>query len=62
MKRNGNKNYSNKLLKHIKKLISYLKDNNYLGKLTDEKDLRVIIYQNYKILYKIKKMIELRYK
>jgi len=56
IERNGNKSYSNKLFKQIKRIISYLKDNNYLGKATDGKNIRVIFYQNYKILYEIKRV------
>ncbi|MDQ3021945.1 MAG: type II toxin-antitoxin system RelE/ParE family toxin [Bacteroidota bacterium] len=51
IERNGNKNYSKKLLAQIKKIISFIRDNNYLGKATDDNKTRVLIYKNYKIFY-----------
>ncbi|MEO8209719.1 MAG: type II toxin-antitoxin system RelE/ParE family toxin [bacterium] len=53
IERNGNKNYSRKLLTQIKKIISFIRDNNYLGKTTDDSKTRVLIYKNYKIFYEI---------
>lgn len=51
--RNGNRSYSKKLLAQIKKLISFVRDNNYLGKATDEGNTRILIYKSYKIFYEI---------
>jgi hypothetical protein len=48
-----NKIYSKKLLAQIKRIVSFVRDNNYLGKATEEGNTRVLIYKNYKIFYEI---------
>lgn len=52
-KRNGTKTYSKKLNSEIKKLISLLKKQAFIGRLTDIDNVRVLIKDNFKIFYKI---------
>ena len=51
--RNGNKIYSRRLNKEIKKLVSALKKHPYLGKKTETNNIRVLIKGNYKIIYEL---------
>lgn len=51
--RNGNKNYSKKLNRDIKKIISFLKKHPFLGKTTTTLNIRVLISGDYKIIYEL---------
>jgi plasmid stabilization system protein ParE len=51
--RNGNKKYSSNISHRIKKLIAYISSYNLIGRAADEKDVRVVIYDNYEIFYQI---------
>lgn len=51
--RNGNSKYSIYLAKRIRKLISLLKKNPNLGKLTSVESKRIIIYGHFEIFYKL---------
>ena len=61
IKRNGNKNYSSELLQQIKLTVSFLGENNFIGKKTDEFQTRVIFKSHYGIFYEVKeKIIEIQ--
>ncbi|MDQ3021769.1 MAG: type II toxin-antitoxin system RelE/ParE family toxin [Bacteroidota bacterium] len=61
IERNGNQRYSKSLLKQIKKSISLIANNNFIGKLTEEYNVRVIFKDNYAIFYEIKeKVVEIQ--
>lgn len=51
--RNGNKNYSKKLFSKINKSIGLVAKAPFLGKATDEAYVRVLITEDYAILYEI---------
>ncbi len=52
--RNASKTYSRRLVKEIKSTILRLKNNTFLGRqIENEENLRVIIWGDYKIFYKI---------
>ncbi len=51
-KRNGNKTYSNKLHKEIQQILNFLKKHPFLGKVTENEEIRVLIKSNFKIFYK----------
>ena len=52
-KRNGNKNYSRKLARELRETIDYIAQNNYLGRATDEINIRVTVCRYYQIFYEI---------
>ena len=52
-KRNGNTNYSLKLLEEIEDLLNTLSKNEYIGRLTSNKKTRVIVMKAYLIFYEI---------
>jgi len=52
-KRNGTKTYSKKLNSEIKKLINLLKKQAFIGKITDNKSIRVLIKGDFKIFYRV---------
>ena len=54
-KRNGNKNYSRKLAGEFRETIYYIAQNNYLGRATDEINIRVTVCRYYQIFYEITK-------
>jgi len=56
-KRNGTKIYSKKLNSEIKKLISLLKKQAFIGRLTNIDNVRVLIKDNFKIFYKVEQNI-----
>lgn len=59
--RNGNKTYTNKLLRQIKKSISFISTNHFIGKNTDEEKTRVLFKGHYGIFYEVKdKVIEIQ--
>ena len=51
--RNGNASYSRKLLNEIDKSVRNIQKHNYIGKLTDEDSVRVVIQGNYEIFYSL---------
>lgn len=51
--KNGNNKYSKSLSDKIKRTISHLKINNYMGKNSTFEDARVIIQEHYEIFYSI---------
>lgn len=51
-KRNGNKTYSSKLHKEIQQILNFLKKHPFLGKVTENEEIRVLIKSNFKIFYK----------
>lgn len=53
--RNRNNSYSKKLRIAIKERIHLLKQNPEMGKQTDFKKIRIIIFERYSILYKVEK-------
>ncbi len=54
-KRNGNINYSLKILNEIEDLLKVLSENEFIGRLTSNKITRVIPMKNYLIFYEIHK-------
>jgi len=52
-KRNGNTNYSLKLLEEIEDLLITLSQQEYIGRLTSNKKTRVIVMKVYLIFYEI---------
>jgi plasmid stabilization system protein ParE len=52
-KRNGNKNYSRKLAFEFRETFNYIAKQNYLGRATDEKNIRVTVCRYYQIFYEI---------
>ena len=52
-KRNGNSNYSLKLLDEIEDLLETLIQNEFIGRLTSNKKTRVIVMKVYLIFYDI---------
>ncbi len=58
--RNGNKIYSKKLLKQLKHTTSLIANNNFIGKLTDELNVRVIFKNEYAVFYEVtEKVVEI---
>ena len=53
--RNGNDKYSLKLYARIKSNITLVSRLNFIGKLTDKKNIRFIIVSDYQIFYELKK-------
>ena len=51
IKKTGNKNYSKKLAVEFRETIKYIAKNNYMGRATDEKEIRVTICGNYLLFY-----------
>ncbi len=51
---NGNKNYSRKLNSKFRETIRHIQENNYLGKATTDKDVRVSVCGNYLLFYQIR--------
>lgn len=51
--RNGNTNYSLKILEKVEGLLKALIDNEYIGRLTNNKKTRVIAMDVYLIFYEI---------
>ncbi len=51
--RNGNANYSLKILEEIDSLLNSLSNNDLLGRLTDNKRTRVLVMEVYLIFYEI---------
>lgn len=51
--RNGNTNYSFKILEKVEGLLKTLIDNEYIGRLTINKKTRVIVMDFYLIFYEI---------
>ncbi|WP_296620201.1 type II toxin-antitoxin system RelE/ParE family toxin [Marivirga sp.] len=51
--RTGNKKYSRKISKYIKRKIKHLAKYSYLGKPTDYQNVRVISDGNFSIFYKL---------
>lgn len=47
IERNSNKTYSKKLFKQIRKTISLIQKNNFIGKATDEDETRVLFKGHY---------------
>lgn len=52
-KHNGNKNYSRKLSKQFRETVRYIAKNNYMGRMTDEKNVRVTVCGNYLLFYEL---------
>lgn len=52
-KRNGSSTYSRKLYKNFQKRIKLLSQNPFLGVQTDFETVRVLITDNYQIIYEI---------
>ena len=52
-KRNGNTNYSLKLLEEIEDLLITLSKSEYIGRLTSNKKTRVVVMKVYLIFYEI---------
>jgi len=52
-KRNGSSEYSRKLYLHFRKRIKLLSQNPFLGIQTDFETVRVLIINNYQIIYEI---------
>ena len=50
---NKSKTYSRKLSKQFRARVKYLSTNNYLGKPTDFKDVRVTFVSQFSLFYKI---------
>jgi len=57
IERNGNKSYSIKLLNQIKLSVSYIRDNNFIGKATDEEFTRVVFKNHYGVFYEVKENV-----
>ncbi|MBI3501859.1 MAG: type II toxin-antitoxin system RelE/ParE family toxin [Bacteroidetes bacterium] len=51
---NGNKNYSRKLSKQFRETVRYIAKYNYLGRATDEDNVRVTVCGNYLLFYELK--------
>lgn len=51
--RNGNSRYSQKLFKEIQKLLVIISKHPFLGKTTDIEDVRVVIFKDYQLFFKI---------
>lgn len=51
--RNGNTTYSEKLLREIDTIISFLPDHPHLGKPTNKEPYRIVIRGNYEVMYRI---------
>jgi len=52
--RNGNSNYSKKLVMTLKQTIAKLPTNNFMGKMVENSTLRVLILERHHIFYRIK--------
>ena len=52
-KRNGNTNYSLKLVNEIEDILNTLSQQEYLGRLTSNKKTRVVVMKVYLIFYEI---------
>lgn len=50
---NKSKTYSRKLSKQFRARVKYLANNNYLGKPTDFKDVRVTFVSHFSLFYKV---------
>ena len=53
--RNGNTNYSFKILNRTEKLLDTLKHNEFIGRLTKNKKTRVIVINVYLLFYEVEK-------
>lgn len=53
--RNGNPNYSIKLLDEIESLLDLLSENEKIGRRTNEPNIRVLVKKVYLIFYEIRK-------
>lgn len=51
--RNGNTNYSFKILEKVEGLLETLRGNKYIGRLTTNKKTRVVVMDAYLIFYEI---------
>ncbi|MEQ8242645.1 MAG: type II toxin-antitoxin system RelE/ParE family toxin [Fulvivirga sp.] len=51
--RNGNTNYSLKLLDEINDILNTLSESEFIGRLTENKKTRVVVMKVYLILYEI---------
>ena len=51
--RNGNTKYSFKLLKQVNKVLDNLSENEFMGRLTEDKKTRVVVMGVYLIFYEI---------
>ena len=51
--RNGNSQFSEKLFKKIKKDITLLRTQSFLGKITDYENIRVIVVWDYLLFYEV---------
>lgn len=51
--RNGNSKYSKKVTAEIKKSVSLLSKQPFLGKPTDEEGVRILIHKEFLIIYEI---------
>jgi len=49
----GNNKYSNTLNKYFKRMISHIKSNNFIGRATEDKNLRALVYKHYEMLYRL---------
>jgi len=54
-KHTGNKRYSKKLNSKLKLTLQNIKSNNYIGKKTSKKNIRIVICFYYLVFYKIEK-------
>ncbi len=54
-RRNGSTTYSEKLLNQIDKMLETLAGNEWIGKRTKKKNLRVLIMKEYAIFYSVEK-------
>ena len=52
-KHTGNKSYSKKLNNKLKLTLKNIKSNNYIGKKTSKKDIRIVICLHYLVFYKV---------
>lgn len=52
-KRNGNKNYSQKLAYQFRETVRYIANYSYLGRATDIETVRVTVSGNYLIFYRL---------
>ncbi|MFN6945721.1 MAG: type II toxin-antitoxin system RelE/ParE family toxin [Cytophagaceae bacterium] len=53
LERNGTPTYSIRLLQETEQLIDFLKDNNFLGRLSENKVTRVIVKDYFLVFYEI---------
>jgi hypothetical protein len=49
----GNNKYSLTLNKHFKKMTLNIKNNNFIGKATEDQNLRVLIYRHFEMFYRV---------